>query len=221
MDNLYGKVDQSTETHNEAINKRSIDEERSPTPDRIAVSVNIDGVWAKKYDEKGKIVFEPNGEIVREYKAVPPDQLNQTIAYIQSAIGYKSEWGEAVTVTNIPFDRTEQFAEENAAIARQRQWTITILVAVGALALLVFGFIIIQGASRARERLRQRREAELARQAALERESALLAAEKEGQEVGLSVEDQQHMEIVEKAIQMAKEHPADVSQLIRTWLMEE
>jgi flagellar M-ring protein FliF len=29
------------------------------------------------------------------------------------------------------------------------------------------------------------------------------------------------MELQEKAMNLAKDHPADVSQLIRTWLMEE
>jgi flagellar biosynthesis/type III secretory pathway M-ring protein FliF/YscJ len=37
----------------------------------------------------------------------------------------------------------------------------------------------------------------------------------------LSPEEQAHLEVIEKAIALAREKPADVSQLIRTWIMEE
>jgi flagellar M-ring protein FliF len=53
------------------------------------------------------------------------------------------------------------------------------------------------------------------------RESALLEAENEGVEVSMSVEEKRRLELQENAINMAKEHPGDVAQLIRTWLMEE
>jgi flagellar M-ring protein FliF len=55
------------------------------------------------------------------------------------------------------------------------------------------------------------------------REAALRSAEEEeeGMEVGMSVEDRARMEMQENAINMAREHPEDVAQLIRTWLAEE
>jgi flagellar M-ring protein FliF len=37
----------------------------------------------------------------------------------------------------------------------------------------------------------------------------------------MSVEERKRMELQENAINMAKEHPEDVAQLIRTWLLEE
>ena len=46
-------------------------------------------------------------------------------------------------------------------------------------------------------------------------------AEEEGAEVELSVEERARMEMQENAINMAREHPEDVAQLIRTWLLEE
>ena len=37
----------------------------------------------------------------------------------------------------------------------------------------------------------------------------------------LSVEDRARLEMQENAVNMAREHPEDVAQLIRTWLLEE
>jgi len=53
------------------------------------------------------------------------------------------------------------------------------------------------------------------------REAALRSAEEEGTEVEMSVEERARLEMQENAINMAREHPEDVAQLIRTWLMEE
>jgi flagellar M-ring protein FliF len=53
------------------------------------------------------------------------------------------------------------------------------------------------------------------------REAALKSAEEQGMDVELSVEERARMEVQENAINMAREHPEDVAQLIRTWLMEE
>ncbi len=71
------------------------------------------------------------------------------------------------------------------------------------------------------ERRRRLREEELARQHQAMREAALRSAEEEGAEVEMSVEERARMEMQENAINMAREHPEDVAQLIRTWLMEE
>ena len=53
------------------------------------------------------------------------------------------------------------------------------------------------------------------------REAALRTAEEQGVEVELSVEDRARLEMQENAVNMAREHPEDVAQLIRTWLVEE
>ncbi|GHT54261.1 hypothetical protein FACS1894106_5500 [Spirochaetia bacterium] len=64
------------------------------------------------------------------------------------------------------------------------------------------------------EEARARREQEI-------RESAIAAAEEQGVDVSMSVEERTRMELQENAANMAKEHPDDVAQLIRTWLSEE
>ncbi|MDR1374122.1 MAG: flagellar M-ring protein FliF [Treponema sp.] len=221
MSNLYGEVTQHTLTQNEEINNRQIQEERSPGIDRITVSVNIDGRWKRKYDDKGKPIVLVDGSIDRDYTPVPPEDLRSTQALIQNAIGYQSRWGDTVTVQNIRFDRTREFAEEDAAYFRQKQIQMTILIFLSGLAILLVSFIVFRMISREMERRRRLREEELSRQHQIMRESALREAEEEGVEVSMSVEERKRMELQENAINMAKEHPADVAQLIRTWLLEE
>jgi flagellar M-ring protein FliF len=221
MSNLYGEVTQETRTHNEEFNRENISEERSPSIDRVSVSVNIDGTWARKRDEKGKIVYLPDGRVEREYTPVSPEELNKTQALIEGAVGFNAARGDIVRVQNIQIDRSAQFAAEDAALVRQRQIQLTIIASLIGLALLMIGFVLFQIIRRAQEAARRRREEELARQHQLMREEALLRAESEGQEVAMSVEEQARMELQEKAINLAKEHPADVAQLIRTWIMED
>jgi flagellar M-ring protein FliF len=221
MSNLAGKVNQETKTHNEAINSETIKIVRTPQIDRMTVSVNIDGIWKKKYDEKGKQVFETNGEIAREYVPLTSEQIRSAETLIQNAMGYSAARGDSVTVQNIEFDRTAQFAGESAELARQRQFRVTLIIGLASIVLFLFGFFLVKAMLRARELRRQKEEAERARQAQLRRESALLEAEREGAESNLSAEEQAYQEIIEKATALAREKPADVSQLIRTWIMEE
>ncbi|MDR2445288.1 MAG: flagellar M-ring protein FliF [Spirochaetaceae bacterium] len=221
MSNLYGEVTQETRTHNEEFNREEITEERSPKIDRISVSVNIDGTWERKRDEKGKIVYLPDGRVEREYKPVSPEELSKTQALIEGAVGFNATRGDIVRVQNIQIDRSAQFAAEDAALIRQRQIQLTIIASLIGLAFLMISFVLFQIVRRAREAARRRREEELARQHQLMREEALLRAESEGQDVAMSVEEQARMELQEKAINLAKEHPADVAQLIRTWIMED
>jgi len=221
MSNLAGKIQQDTSVRNYVFNEEKIEEERSPTIDRVTVSVNIDGTWTQKKDEKGKLVFLPDGRPEREYHPVLPEDLAKAQALVEGAVGFNAARGDSVRVQNIQIDRSAQFAEEDAALMRQRQFRVTIIAALIGVILLLAGFIVFQIISRSREQARRRREEELARQHQLMREQALLDAEKEGADVSMSVEDQARMELQEKAINLAREHPQDVGQLIRTWLMED
>jgi flagellar M-ring protein FliF len=221
MSNLYGEVTQQTLTQNEEINKRVTQEERSPRIDRVTVSVNIDGTWKWKYDEKRAPLVLEDGSIEREYTPVDPGDLRAAQSLIQDAIGFNAARGDSVTVQNIRFDRTRQFGDEDAAYFRQQQLQTFILIALGGIALLLIAFLVFRKITQEMERRRRNREEELSRQQAAMRESALLDAESEGMEVSMSVEDRKRMELQESAVNMAKEHPGDVAQLIRTWLMED
>jgi flagellar M-ring protein FliF len=221
MSNLYGEVTQTTNTHNEVINNRKIQEEKSPTIDRVTVSVNIDGKWKWKYDDKKKPVVQPDGSIEREYTAVPTEDLTAAQALIRDAIGFSASRGDSVTVQNIRFDRGKEFSEEDAAYFKRQQMQQTLLIFLLGTAVLLIGFVVVRLISRELERRRRAREEELSRQQEAMRASALLEAENEGVEVSMSVEERRRLELQENAINMAKEHPGDVAQLIRTWLMEE
>jgi flagellar M-ring protein FliF len=71
------------------------------------------------------------------------------------------------------------------------------------------------------ERRRRLAEDERARREQAIRESAIAQAEEEGVDVSISVEERARLELQETVSNMAKEHPEDVAQLIRTWLLEE
>ena len=221
MSNLYGRMVSETRTHNQEINQRLIQEDRSPSIDRVTVSVNVDGTWIKQYDVKGNPIITADGRIEREYTAVPPEQLRDVEGLIRDAIGFNAARGDSVTVTNIPFDRTEEFRLEDAEYFRRKQVQTTIIIFFSGLILLLFGFILFRMVQRELERRRRLAEEERARREQMLRESAMAEAEQEGMDVSISLEERTRMELMETAINMAKEHPEDAAQLIRTWLLEE
>jgi flagellar M-ring protein FliF len=221
MENLFGKVRQETLTRNYEFNQRKIEEERSPSLDRITVSVNIDGQWKWKYDEKGDPIVLIDNSIDREYIPVPEGDLKKVQGLIQDAIGYSPARGDSVTVQNIPFDRTREFSAEDGKYFRQQRFQKMVMIFFAGLAVLLISFIGFRLITREMERRRRLKEEELSRQHQMMRESALRQAEEEGVEVSMSVEERKRMELQENAISLAKEHPEDVAQLIRTWLLEE
>jgi len=221
MNNLYGEMNQTTRTHNEELNKRVTQGEKSPQIDRITVSVNIDGTWKWKYDDKRNPVITTEGSIEREYTPVSEEDLRKAQALIRDAVGYNSARQDSVTVTNIPFDRRDEFKSEDAAYFRKKQIQTTVIIFLSGLILLLFGFILFRMISREMERRRRLSEEERARREQMLRESAMAEAEQEGMDVSISMEERTRMELMESAINMAKEHPEDVAQLIRTWLLEE
>ncbi len=221
MSNVIGKQTETGVTQNNALNTDQIHREESPRYNKVTVSVNIDGIWTKKYDKNHNPVFNETGGIERDYAPVPKEQLEQWADYIQSAIGYDRAKGYKVTVTNIPFDRSAEFEAEDAAILKARQTRLTIILVLIGLAAILAIFILYRFISREMERRRRLREEELLRKQQAARDQALWEAKEEGVEVTMSVEERKRAELQENAIAMAKEHPEDVAMLIRTWLMEE
>jgi flagellar M-ring protein FliF len=222
LNNLVGKYDKNQATTNNEINKKTTNEEKSPyTIKRFAIGVALDGMNKEQYDKNGQVVLNTDGSIKREYIPVPDEDLAKAKSLIQGAIGYDKNRGDVVEVQTIPFDRTAQFEKEDSVYRRQislRRTLFYILVAVGGILVLAFVYRLI---AKERERRRRLREEELARQHQAMREAALRTAEEQGVEVELSVEDRARLEMQENAVNMAREHPEDVAQLIRTWLVEE
>jgi flagellar M-ring protein FliF len=222
LSNLVGKYDQSALIQNEVVNKKSTYEEKSPwSIDRITTGVAIDGVWRRVYNENGQLEVNPDGSIKREYTPVSDEDLSKAEALIKDAIGYDRDRGDSVTVEHIPFDRSDQFRAADEEFRRQRQMRTTIISVIIGIGAIIFAAILYRLIAKELERRRRLREEELARQHQAMREAALRRAEEEGAEVELSVEERARMEMQENAINMAREHPEDVAQLIRTWLLEE
>ena len=90
-----------------------------------------------------------------------------------------------------------------------------------ALAVLFVGTVLFKAVQREIERRRRAREEALALEQQRMREAALKAAEDEGVDVELSLEERARLELQQSALQLAKERPDDVANLLRTWLAEE
>lgn len=222
LSNLVGKYSKNSVTQNEVVNTKNTVEEKSPWAiKRLTVSVAIDGIWKKKYNDKGQVIVNPDGSIKREYVSISDDDLKKATALVKDAIGYDRDRGDSVTVEGLRFDRAKQFEQEDAQFRKQMQVKRTIITIIIALGVLFLVAIIYRFISKEMERRKRLREEELARQHQAMREAALRSAEEQGVEVELSIEERARLEMQENAINMAREHPEDVAQLIRTWLVEE
>ena len=222
LSNLVGKYSQSSMIQNEVVNKRSTVEEKSPWAiSRITAAVAIDGVWKRVYNAKGQLEFNTDGSIKREYLPVADSDLKKAEALLRDAVGFSRDRGDSVTVEHLQFDRNRQFGDEDLELRQQRQVRTTILSVIIGLAGLLAAIVLYRLLAKEMERRRRLKEEELARQHQAMREAALRRAEEEGAEVELSVEDRARLEMQENAVNMAREHPEDVAQLIRTWLLEE
>jgi flagellar M-ring protein FliF len=218
---MVGTSEETGVTQRNVINTETIRMYKHPSPERVTVSVNIDGTWKKKYDEKRKPIILADGSIEREYIPVEPSVLADVADLVHDAIGYKRERDDSVTVRNIAFDRTRQFLDEDLGVIRAMERTRMIYLSLGGVAAVLVAFMVFRFVAKERERRRRLKEEELLRKRQMERDKSLWDAEQGAMEVTMSVEERRRAELQENAIAAAKEHPEDVAQLIRTWLMEE
>ncbi len=222
LNNLVGNYEKKATTTNYVVNeKKSSREERPWNIKKVSVGVGIDGVWKTQYNKDGGVILNPDGSIKREFTPVADEDIQKAKKLIEGAIGFNRDRGDLVNVEAMRFDRSVQFEKEDSVYRRQlslRRTIISILIGVGAILVIAFIYRLI---AKEMERRRRLREEELARQHQAMREAALRSAEEQGVEVELSVEDRARLEMQENAVNMAREHPEDVAQLIRTWLVEE
>ena len=222
LEGLVGEYENNSNTINYEVNERKIYEEKNPWEiQRITVGVAIDGIWSKVYTDKGTVSITPEGSIEREYRNVEDADLDKARTLIEHSIGYDQLRGDSVTVQHLTFDRTAQFELEDQKYRNQKRLQQAIIYSIIGIGIIIVAFIIFRFISRELERRRRLREEELARQHQAMREAALRSAEEESMDVEMSVEERARMEMQEHAMNMAREHPEDVAQLIRTWLVEE
>ncbi len=223
-----GALEQMTEylknekIRNEDYGESKLDITKDPWDiNKITASVTIDGIWEILYNEKNKPELNPDGTRKRKYTPVSDDDLRKIKATIEQGIGFSFDRGDKVVVNSLPFDRSRQFMEEDAAWKRKQQTTFALFAGLVALILLFIATIVYRLVAKELERRKRIREEELARQHQLAREMALKSAEEEASEIEMSLEDKTRLEMQENAINLSREHPEDVAQLIRTWLTEE
>ncbi|MBN2532469.1 MAG: flagellar M-ring protein FliF [Spirochaetales bacterium] len=224
LSNLVGKYDHETARENYEINEKSTDRiERPWEIQRMTVGIAIDGYWETSVDKEGNVVFEEenNTKIKRIYYPVTDEELKKVESLVQDAIGYDRARGDSVTVEHMQFDRREEFKGEDHRALQGRRIASTIFWICVGLGAIILAAVLFRMLSKYVERKRREKEEELARQHQAMREAALKSAEEQGLDVELTVEERARMEMQENAINMAREHPEDVAQLIRTWLMEE
>lgn len=244
MSNVIGKSTETAVTQNNVMNTEQRHTEVSPMRGKTTVGANIDGYWEKETDGNGNPIFVteknidklkemyPNwedenvirfklGRIVRVYKPVSAVQIENAASIVQGSIGYNKNRGDLVHITSFPISHVDEWDVEDISIISSNRRRMMIIISLIGIVVVLIGFIIFRFISREIERKKRLREEELLRQQQMAREKALWDARQEGMEVTMSVEERKRAELQENAIAMAKEHPEDVAQLIRTWLMED
>ncbi|MBN2652349.1 MAG: flagellar M-ring protein FliF [Spirochaetales bacterium] len=188
---------------------------------RVTVGIMVDGKW-EEVMKGGNPVLDPDTlSIKRNYIPVSEDEMKKLETVIQSAVGYDKNRGDKVTVTNIAFDRTDEFAAADKKFMTRRNVMYGILISVSIISVILALIIGFRSIIRAKERARRKREEELAKRHAAMREAALREAEQGDHDLTLSGEDRARAELEEDALRLARENPEDVAHLIRTWLVEE
>lgn len=183
--------------------------------ERVNLSVILDGKWERLGER-------PDGEgYERRYIPVSDEEIQKVTDLLKKAIGYDVARNDMISVKHLQKDRSKQFEAEDAELRRQKQMRRLLLLTLLSLLFLAIATLLYQAIKKEIERRRRLREEELAAQQQMMREAALRAIEEEGVEVELSLEERARREMLENAINLAKERPEDVAHLIRTWLSEE
>jgi flagellar M-ring protein FliF len=223
LSNLVGKYKRNLENLENAVNTKKIHQEDRPwNIKRLSIAVAVDGKWTKEYDpQTGELIIGPDGSLKRAYVPVGDDELSGARRLVEASVGYDRGRQDLVTVIHQQKDRTAEQEAENAVFRQQMQVQKVIFWVIVGVAAIFIAIIAFRLLSKYLERRKRLKEEELARQHQAMREAALRSAEEKGVEVELSVEERARLEMQENAINMAREHPEDVAQLIRTWLLEE
>jgi len=218
----FGKYEKEENIKNYEIGEKSTKIKRSPYKiDKISIAVWVDGIWKKVYDKKGNLVINRDMTIKREYIQRSKDEMKKYEDIVKGAVGYNSDRGDMVVVKNVKFDWTDKWRAEDLVYQRKMQLRKTLIWTLVTLFALFLGTLIYRAMAKEIARRRRIREEELAMQQQLAREAALKAAEEEGVEVELSLEEKARLEMQQNAVNIAKERPEEVASLLRTWLAEE
>ncbi|MCR9144435.1 MAG: flagellar basal-body MS-ring/collar protein FliF [bacterium] len=201
---------------NYAFNQTEKDIKRQPWDERArSIALAVDGVWTKEGEEE-----LPSGDwrYIRKYTEPAPEELRKLERLLKASLLYNSARGDQIEVQSLQKDRRAEFAEEDAALSQRKFVQRLFVVSAVALAVFLLVFLLYRAIKKEIARRRRLREEELAAQQQLMREAALRVADEGAAEVELSVDEKARREMLENAMNLAREKPDQVAKLIRTWL---
>lgn len=214
VEDLAGRYNNDQERVNNEINQRKIFEEKRPEITRVTAAVAIDGTWRTKYNENGRMVTLLNGSVDREYIPVDGRSLLDAQELIQDAVGYNPARGDSVSVRHLQFDRSDEFEREDQVYRRRQALIGALLYSVVALIALFILFLIARAINVSVRRKRSLRAEELARQQQLLADSIF---QEENPEFPANYINESDM--LSQAARVSRDHPKEVAQLLRSWVL--
>ncbi len=189
--------------------------------ERKSISLNVDGVWRKKYDENGDLIIK-NDRIEREYIPISPEDLRKLEDIVKGAINYDNKRNDIVVVKNIAFDREAQFLEEDREIIRQQRIFNIVFIAIISFFALFIIFVIYRVVSRElKERRRRKEEAERVLRK-MQLEKALKDLEETAViDSGITEEEKDAAKLQEEVNSLVKEEPNQAAKVIASWINED
>ncbi|OHD63994.1 MAG: flagellar M-ring protein FliF [Spirochaetes bacterium RBG_13_51_14] len=219
-DDQYAKYSKKEDIRNHAVNKTMRKIERDPYDiSKVSVALAIDGIQNLPKLPSGEYDLDPAKEPVQT--PLTQEELQKAENIVKKSINYNEGRGDQVAVENIMFDRSRYWESIRNEFRKKEQIKKILLAALIGVITLFVGFILFRAVSKELDRRRRAKEEALALEQQRMREAALRAAEEEGIDVELSLEERARLELQENAINLARERPDDVAQLLRTWLAEE
>ena len=182
---------------------------------KVNLAVVLDGRWERIGEREDGRGYE------RRYISVSQEELQSMSDLLKKAIGYDIARGDQISIKHLQKDRSKQFELEDSELRKAKLRQRLMLWAFVSLLFIVLATVIFHAIRREVERRRRLREEELAAQQQMMREAALRAIEEEGVELEPSLEERARKEMLANAINMVRNRPQDVTQLLRTWLSEE
>ncbi len=180
-----------------------------------SVSILVDGVWVRGAAEQKA---DGTWGFKRTYTAPSKEDIATLEKVIKTTILFKASRGDQVIVAHKQKDRTDEFRAEDEALTREKMIQRLLIVSGIALAVFVLIYLLYRAIKKEIARRRRLREEELAAQQQLMREAALRVADEGAAEVELSVDERARREMLENAMNLAREKPDQVAKLLRTWL---
>lgn len=204
------EYERTSETKNLRFDTTHTTRVQSPFIKRLTATVNIDGTYELKKDAEGNVTE-------RTYKARTPEELNNIETMAKQTLGFDATRGDVVSVTNIPFDRSLQFDEEDVRMRQDLEKKKYVFFGLAAVVATILVILLLLELST----FLQLREARAQRQREISGRESLQPAIDQGMLTTLTIEEKEKMELRKRAERAAKDDPETVANLIRTWLLEE